>query len=177
MVPQYISSPIIHQQLMEGMRDLHLRMHRLMNERLKAEGASLAQLKLLSFIQRSGSVRSIDISDALGHSPRTVTEAVDGLERDGLVLRKPDPTDRRAKWISLTEAGRAVIRAVDPCRLAFTSQIFDALTPADQHDMLRLLEALNRRLIEMGARDAFGEGRDNAGPSGQQQDHPSREST
>lgn len=148
----------VHQQLMEGMRDLYLRMHRLMNDRMKAEGASLAQLKLLSFIARSGSVRSIDISDALGHSPRTVTEAVDGLEREGLVLRTPDPKDRRAKRIVITDAGQAVIRDVDPCKQAFTTQIFDALSDDDRQDMLRLLGILNTRLIEMGAPSPYGDG-------------------
>jgi DNA-binding MarR family transcriptional regulator len=143
---------------MEGMRDLHLRMHRLMNDRMKAQGASLAQLKLLSFIERSVSVRSIDISDVFGHTPRTVTEAVDALERDGLVVRTPDPTDRRAKRISITDAGRVVVREVDPLKQAFTMQIFDALSDVDRQEMLRLLEALNMRLTEMGAPNPYGDG-------------------
>lgn len=147
----------VHQSLMEAMRDLHLRMHRLMNDRMKAHGASLAQLKLLTFIERSRSVRSIDIADSLGQAPRTVTEAIDALERDGLVLRTADPNDRRAKRISLTAEGLSVVRAVDPIKDAFTTQLFDTLDAADQDQMLRIMNALNLRLIEMGAPPSYGE--------------------
>jgi DNA-binding MarR family transcriptional regulator len=154
-----------YQNLMEGMRDLHLRMHRLLNDRMRNQGASLSQLKLLLFIERSVSIRAIDISEAFGYAPRTVTEAIDALERDGLILRTPDPNDRRAKRITITDEGRAVIRDVDPCRHAFTAQVFEVLTQADQDEMQRLLNILNRRLIEMGAPNPYGEGgvrRDNS---------------
>jgi len=89
----------VQHELMEQMRDLHLRMHRLFNDRMRAQGASLAQLKLLLLIERCGEMRSTDIAEALGQAPRTVTEAVDAAERDGLVVRNPDPSDRRAKRI------------------------------------------------------------------------------
>ena len=142
---------IIRHQLLEQMRELHLRMHRLFNDRMRAQGASLAQLKLLSLIERSGPIRSTDIADALGQAPRTVTEAVDGLERDGLVVRTPDPLDRRAKRISLTEEGHAVIRAVAPHKEAFSAQLFEVLGEDDQNRFLSILETLNERLVEMGA--------------------------
>ncbi|TCM15728.1 DNA-binding MarR family transcriptional regulator [Novosphingobium sp. PhB165] len=142
--------------MMEQLRDLHLRMYRLFNERMRAQGASLAQIKLLLLIERGGSVRSTDICDALGQAPRTVTEAVDGLEREGLAVRNPDPDDRRAKRISLTEAGRALIREVEPHKDAFTAQFFEVLTDADQASFLRILETLNDRLVDMGAPRALG---------------------
>lgn len=148
----------VYEELADSLRDFYLRMHRLMNDRMKAQGASFAQLKLLIFIERSGHVRSIDISDALGHTPRTVTEAVDGLERDGLVCRTPDPHDRRAKRISVTEAGRAVVRDVDPFKQEFVKSIFDAVSGEDQQHMLRLLELLNVRLTALGAPGPFGDG-------------------
>lgn len=141
----------IRHQLLEQMRELHLRMHRLFNDRMRAQGASLAQLKLLSLIQRSGPIRSTDIADALGQAPRTVTEAVDGLERDGLVVRTPDPLDRRAKRISLTGEGQAVIREVAPHKEAFSTQLFEVLGEEDQTRFLSILKTLNERLVQMGA--------------------------
>lgn len=159
-----------YQRLLEAMRHLNLGIHRLMNDRMRAQGASLAQFKLLMFIERSGVARSVDISDAFGHAPRTVTEAVDALERDGLVVRTPDPNDRRAKHISITQAGRAVIREVDPYREAFTNQLFEILTPTDQDDLQRLLDILNARLVEMGAPDPYAQEQPRSTPSAQQQD-------
>lgn len=141
----------IRLQMMEQMRDLHLRMHRLFNDRMRERGASLAQLKMLMTIERGGSVRSTDICEVLGQAPRTVTEAIDGLERDGLVVRSPDPNDRRAKRISLTESGKAVIREVEPHKEAFIAQFCEVLSEEDQLAFLRTLEVLNDRLVEMGA--------------------------
>ena len=44
-------------------------------------------------------------------SPQAMGELVDELEQLGYVVRRPDPTDRRAKLITLTEKGHACIAA------------------------------------------------------------------
>ncbi len=144
------------QQLMDSMSEFHFRTHRLFNMELKAQGASLAQLKLLLFIDHTNFARATDISEAFGFAPRTVTEAIDGLEREGLVRRNPDPNDRRAKHISITDAGRKVINNADPCRRAIAARIFQALTPTEAQELLRLLTILNEGLIESGASGSNG---------------------
>lgn len=144
--------------ILEQMRDLHMRMHRLFNDRMRAQGASLAQLKLLMLIKRCGQMRSTDIADALGQAPRTVTEAVDAAERDGLVVRTPDPNDRRAKRINLTEAGHAVIREVEPYRDVFAAEFFECLPQQDLETFLSILVRLNGRIVEMGAPSTLGIG-------------------
>ena len=50
-----------------------------------------------------GRVRMGDLSSALGVTARNITTIVDALEREGLLMRKPDPTDRRAILLELTE--------------------------------------------------------------------------
>jgi DNA-binding MarR family transcriptional regulator len=155
----------VHLELSETMRDLHLRMHRLLNQTLKGQGVSLAQLKLLHFIERGRSVRAIDISDAFGFAPRTVTEAVDALERDGLARRDPDPNDRRAKRISITDKGSDIIRDADPSRQAFASNVFGVLTKAEEAELIRLLQMLNTRLVELGAPNPYGDGEPSAAKS------------
>lgn len=44
-------------------------------------------------------------------SPQAMGELVDELERMDYVVRRQDPTDRRAKLISLTKKGQACIQA------------------------------------------------------------------
>ena len=39
-----------------------------------------------------------------------MAQLVDELEADGLLVRRPDPTDRRAKLVALTPAGWDAIR-------------------------------------------------------------------
>lgn len=113
-----------------------LRSHRLLDRRMTAEGASLARTKLLLYLEgQEGEARAADIAEFFGLAPRTVTEALDALERDGMVRREPDPRDRRVKRLSITEAGMAATAATEPVRLALVEQIFGVL---DQGERKRL---------------------------------------
>ncbi|RVQ23315.1 MarR family winged helix-turn-helix transcriptional regulator [Sinorhizobium meliloti] len=107
--------------------ELYHRVHRLVNESMTEEGVSLARSKFLFFLSKLGPCRSTDIACALNFAPRTVTEAIDGLERDRLVMRKPDPEDRRAKIVSITKTGRAVLQAAEHPRKQLIEEIFSAL--------------------------------------------------
>ena len=53
-----------------------------------------------------------DLSSALGVTARNITTIVDALEREGLLVRKPDPTDRRAILLELTEKGHAHVEHI-----------------------------------------------------------------
>lgn len=47
-----------------------------------------------------------------GLKPNSITAMLDQLEHSGLVHRRQDPDDRRVCWVSLTDAGRAEIEAL-----------------------------------------------------------------
>ncbi len=119
---------------------LFLRFHRLVDRRMAAEGASFARTKLLLYLQRNGASRAADIADLLGSAPRTITEAIDGLERDGLVRRAPHATDRRAKLITITDDGMRVLKATEPLRSRLVDEIFGVLDP-DERDRLSAMLA------------------------------------
>ncbi|WP_457104662.1 MarR family winged helix-turn-helix transcriptional regulator [Methylobacterium sp. P5_C11] len=124
------------------------RLHRLLDARMTKQGASLAQNKLLCFLQRAEQdVCATDIAGYYGLAPRTVTQALDLLERDGLVTRRPDPSDRRVKRVSITAAGLRAMRASEPMRREFVEQIFGVLNQDEMtgfsHALSRLSQALN----------------------------------
>ena len=79
-------------------------------------------------VERSGLPFSrIRVLRRLGRGPMTVKEvavaatmdapaatvAVNDLEDRGLVVRTPEPTNRRCKMVSLTDAGRDMVRTID----------------------------------------------------------------
>lgn len=134
--------------LAESLRDYYLKAHRLLDQAMKREGISYARLKLLVFIGHAGSARATDIADFFGYAPRTVTEAVDALEREGLVARVPDPNDRRVKNISLTEAGDAIVGQAGPVRQYWLERVFSVL---DAHERDALLAILDRMTAHMDA--------------------------
>jgi DNA-binding MarR family transcriptional regulator len=55
--------------------------------------------------------RLTDLARGANITPQAMGELVDELEELGYVERRPDPTDRRAKLIMLTERGKACIAA------------------------------------------------------------------
>lgn len=125
--------------LVSAYAELYLQLMRTMDRRMAEQGASLSRTKLLLCLQKRGPLRATDIADFFSQSPRTVTEAIDGLERDGLVERKPDPDDRRAKFISVTEKGLEAAAKTEPLRRQLIEQTFGTLDDAERETLLRLL--------------------------------------
>ena len=82
--------------------------HRHANE-LGAAGTSLGVLKTL----RDGDARPSDLASVLRVGPSGVSRAIVPLERDGLIVRKPDPKDARACLLSLTDLGRDRLAAIE----------------------------------------------------------------
>lgn len=129
--------------LTERFARLFFRVQRLMDRRLTDHGTSLARTKLLIYLDREANARACDMATFFSLAPRTITEAVDGLERNGLVERHPDPNDRRAKRIAVTEAGRQAITATAPLRTQIIGQIFGVLSAEERAQFTHILDKLD----------------------------------
>jgi DNA-binding MarR family transcriptional regulator len=132
---------------------LFFRMHRLIDRRMAAGGASLARTKLLIFVERQGPARAADIAEYLALAPRTVTEGIDALERAGLVRRDPDPNDRRVKWITITAAGRKAITETEPLRQRLVEEIYGALSKDEREALGAILAKLSSAVDTLEASD------------------------
>ncbi|UUZ86345.1 MarR family transcriptional regulator [Paenibacillus sp. P26] len=97
------------------------------------------RLRLLIFISESEPVRMSDLVAMMDIKAITVTQFVDALEKEQLLVRLPDPNDRRATLVKLTdlappliEQGRAAANKVKedllkPLPLELRSQLADIL--------------------------------------------------
>jgi DNA-binding MarR family transcriptional regulator len=81
-----------------------------LNEALDKFGLTFARYEalMLLYFSRAGSLPLGKMGARLQVHPASVTNLVDGLERDGLVQRAPHPSDRRTTLATITLAGRAV---------------------------------------------------------------------
>ena len=61
------------------------------------------------FLGRNGASRAVDLAEAAGIRPQSMMKIVHELESLGLVERREDPTDSRAKLIDFTPSGRTLI--------------------------------------------------------------------
>lgn len=134
----------------------YMRVHRRIDAAMAAEGASLARTKMLLLIQKgAGAARAADLAGYLGQAPRTVTEALDGLERDGLIARTADPADRRVKRLAITDEGRRAIAATEPLRQRLTGELFAPLSDAECDALGTMLEKLIETLDDDPSCTAF----------------------
>jgi DNA-binding MarR family transcriptional regulator len=109
------------------------------------EELSPAQLKTLFHLEPGQASPMRDLADRWRCDPSYVTSLADVLEAQGLVERRPHPSDRRVKMIVLTRKGIVVRdRAFD--RLAERLPALSALTAAEQRtlrDLLRKIAAVD----------------------------------
>src|SRR3984957_13890746 len=77
---------------------------------MRAQQILLAELDaLLRPSRRRGALPLRVIGERLMVHPTSVTNIVDRLERQQLVVRRPNPSDGRGRLAEITEAGRAVV--------------------------------------------------------------------
>lgn len=91
-------------------------------------------------------LRITELSDRLLIRPPSVTGAVDRLERAGLVVRKGDPSDQRAKFVRLTPAGRKLVDRVLVGHQRQIAALLAGLHENDQAQLHRLLHRLGQHL-------------------------------
>lgn len=101
-----------------------------------------SHLRALRVLRRHGPMRLSALSDHLHIAARSATEVVDGLEARGLVERRPDPGDRRATLVEVTEHGASVLDAIRAARGTEAERAFGRLSPADRDDLARILRQL-----------------------------------
>lgn len=101
------------------------------------------QARALRVVQRHEAARMGEIAAHLRIAPRSVTEVLDRLEERGLVRRVPDPTDRRATLIELTDAGAVLLGEVDRARAEQSTAYLGVLSAREQAHLARLLRRLD----------------------------------
>jgi DNA-binding MarR family transcriptional regulator len=134
---------ITPEQVGERYLAVHHRMFRAVNDEMNECGLSLARTKVLLRLHDQGPSRQSVLAVDFGLSPHSITDIIDGLERLGLAERRPDPTDRRAKLVAITDAGEAGLEVAKATRERLLKQIFGAMSDADRATLFRLLGSLD----------------------------------
>jgi len=84
------------------------------DEALRPVGLTNGQFSLLMSLNRPEPAGLGGVANLLAMDRTTLTAALKPLERRGLLTIAPDPKDGRARVLSLTDAGRAVLAQAVP---------------------------------------------------------------
>jgi MarR family 2-MHQ and catechol resistance regulon transcriptional repressor len=89
-------------------------------------------------------LRGVDLGRQLSKSPGYVSRVIDLAEEAGLVVRNPDPTDRRAQLITLTDQGEDVFDGFIPHATAVLKDtIYSTLDETEVETLIELLRKVS----------------------------------
>ena len=107
---------------------------------------TLTQIKLLHHLEDASRELTLkEAAELVLVSLPAASRTVDDLVRRGFVTRHEDSEDRRMKRVSLTEAGRSVIRRLNAARLSGLEQFTETLTDAERSALAQALLTLLER--------------------------------
>src|SRR5215467_9432492 len=127
-------------ELVEALLTLTQAIRRRHNAQLATYDSSVPRARLLRAMLELGTPRMTDLAAHLGLTARTITTAVDALEGEGLLARRPAPGDRRAILVELTPAGRAHIGDWQAFQRQLAEEVMAPLSSAERRQLLQLLE-------------------------------------
>ena len=139
-----------------GLRYLSLgyNLRRVVDDRMTTGGLSLARTKILQVLDRRGTLRQSSLGKELGHAPRSVTQSVEALEREGLLERTAAPDDRRSKLVTLTREGAKALAAGTAAGDDVLSEIFGAIGREQLASLDKLLDAIDAAMSATAPEDA-----------------------
>lgn len=126
--------------------ELHHQAHRMVDQAMIAHGTSFARMKVLLRLHQHGDMNQSTLAGLLGFAPRSVTETVDALEREGLVTRTPDPRDRRVRIVGLTAAGHEAYAEARIAKEKVMTAIFGGLDASERASLVALFDKIKTNL-------------------------------
>ncbi|WP_295645502.1 MarR family transcriptional regulator [uncultured Methylibium sp.] len=119
-------------------------------KRLAAEfGTTLPRFDLMAQLERQPEGLTMrELSQRLMVTGGNVTGITDQLESEGLVVRAPHPTDRRAFSVQLTPTGRKLFRRMATTHERWVVELFAGWTPEQKAAMHEQLAVLKQHLAQ-----------------------------
>jgi DNA-binding MarR family transcriptional regulator len=119
------------------------RMERRLGQALATHGLSLSQFDVLATLLHGEGITQQELAERLLVTKGNVVGLIDRVGAAGWVERRPDPEDRRANRLYLTDAGRKLLSEVFPRHASDIRAAFARFSEADLRQMHQLLERLD----------------------------------
>jgi DNA-binding MarR family transcriptional regulator len=113
-------------------------------ERARSISRTLPQCKVLVRLEDNEGVSQARLAEVSEVDPMTMVRIVDRMEADGLLERRPDPEDRRARCLFLTAKGRSLLDEVWRLAEETRAEVFAGVARADREVFMKVLEQLHR---------------------------------
>jgi DNA-binding MarR family transcriptional regulator len=112
------------------------------NEALARFDLSLRTFAVLAMIGDGAARSQLEIAQAVGLDKTTLVATIDDLERRALVRRTPDPGDRRARIVAITDEGREILEQASDVVRETEGRIFADMSCEDAQRIKAALTSL-----------------------------------
>ena len=132
--------------LQDQIRQVQLNFSVFYGVNLAKHGVTIRQFSILVALVRLKQLKMSELARALHVSFPAITHLVDQLEKNQLVTRDPDPTDRRVNWISLTSHGAKVTAETQGKAMRLISGILLKFPPQERETVVRFMKTMSSEL-------------------------------
>ncbi|MFD9497336.1 MarR family winged helix-turn-helix transcriptional regulator [Streptomyces sp. NPDC060005] len=115
----------------------------LVAEALATEGLKLMHHAVLAASSEYGPLAQAELGRQVAVDPKDVVGILNDLQQAGLVLRAPDPDDRRKNAVTITPKGADVLTRCAALAEAANAELLAPLTPDEQGQLTALLTRLH----------------------------------
>jgi DNA-binding MarR family transcriptional regulator len=112
---------------------------RLVSEGLGSRDQRRYHYAVLAALDETGPASQATLSRRTTIDGSDMVAAVNDLADQGLVQRRPDPSDRRRNVVTLTAAGRRRLRELDRLLATIQDDLLAPLSPTERQELVRLL--------------------------------------
>lgn len=127
-------------------------LNRQSNRLLRQSGdLNVPEWRILSILAVGGEMNGRQIGALASLDPGLLSRTMATLEGRGLIATSRRPSDRRAVWSRLTEAGQALEAVVRPVMRARHERLMAALPPEERAIVLPVIDRLYRAIAEENA--------------------------
>jgi DNA-binding MarR family transcriptional regulator len=119
---------------------------------------TLAQCKVLCYLQRNEGISQVRLAYLTDTDPMTLVRILDRMEGNGLIERGPDPADRRARRLFLQASAIPVLREIWRLSDCARAETLSGLSVADRAQLAELMQRIHSNLAALipGAADTSG---------------------
>jgi MarR family transcriptional regulator, transcriptional regulator for hemolysin len=135
-----------NEQLFDELSAFNRKLRAFFDAAVREEGLTLTRARTLFAISRRGPLTQKELAEELEIETPTLVRVLDGMEKQGLVQRTEDSTDRRAKRIAMTSAGETAFKAVHVLATGLREQIAADISEADIDLALSVVRRLMRNM-------------------------------
>ncbi|UTW12651.1 MarR family winged helix-turn-helix transcriptional regulator [Marinobacterium rhizophilum] len=114
-----------------------------------AYGVSIPEWRILARLAEDQSLNSRDLGRITQMDKSKVSRGVKQLDERGYLVKRKDPQDNRATYLSLSPEGLALYQELAPQALDWESRLISALDSSEYRDLMRILEKLDRQIDKL----------------------------